>query len=130
MPRSTLRLLPGGDLVRLVGLRCQGCHGVAAEERALPQTFVVDLEFRLDLGPAGRRDDLSATVDYALAARLAADVVSGPPRRLLEGLAEEIAARLLAAFNATQQVRVRLHKPQAALGLAFADVYVQIGRRR
>lgn len=116
--------------VRLGGLRLAGVHGVHAQERERAQPFVVDLELRLDLAAAGRGDDLTATCDYSRAARVAAEVLAGPPRNLIESLAWEIAGRLLAEFDQLREVRVRVHKPEAPIGLPFADVSAEVRRVR
>ena len=44
------------DRIILTGMQFYGFHGVNAEERALGQPFVVDLETELDLEPAGASD--------------------------------------------------------------------------
>jgi dihydroneopterin aldolase len=112
------------------GIRLEGVHGVLPEERHRPQPFVVDLEFRLDVDVAGKTDDLSDTFDYAAAARIAAEVIRGPSRRLIETLASSIAERLLAHAERVSEVRVRVHTPAAPLGLPVADVSVEVARRR
>jgi dihydroneopterin aldolase len=103
---------------------------VYEQERLRPQPFVVDLDLRLDVGPAGARDDLRETCDYGAAARIAAEVVAGPPRRLIEALATEIAQRLVSAFPRLREVRVAVHKPEAPVGLPLADVSVEVWRAR
>lgn len=112
------------------GLRLQGTHGVYDAERRRPQPFLIDLDLRLDLRAAAAGDDLGASCDYGAAARIAAEVLAGPPRRLIETLAAEIAERLLAAFPPLRCVRVRVHKPEAPVGLPFADIHAEVRRAR
>ena len=54
-----------------------GFHGVNPEERTLGQPYVVDLEVELDLGPAGRSDNLADTVSYTQLYRVAQGVMEG-----------------------------------------------------
>jgi len=78
------------DRIRLSGIRAYGRHGVREDERAAAQPFDVDLAVDVDLGAAGRSDDLADTLDYArLHERLVA-VVTGTSFALLERLAHEL----------------------------------------
>ncbi|RIK16572.1 MAG: 2-amino-4-hydroxy-6-hydroxymethyldihydropteridine pyrophosphokinase [Acidobacteria bacterium] len=118
-----------GDLIRLTGVRAFGHHGVLDHERCDGQDFVVDVVLSVDLRGAGETDALSRTVNYAEVAADVVDVVSGPPRDLIETVAEEIAARTLAR-PLVEAVEVTVHKPQAPVGVPFADVEVVVRRRR
>ena len=53
------------DRILLEGMVFFGRHGVLQSERELGQRFVVDLELRLELRPAGLSDDLMRTADYS-----------------------------------------------------------------
>ncbi|MUL41844.1 dihydroneopterin aldolase [Streptomonospora sp. PA3] len=115
------------DRIRLTGLRARGYHGVLEHERRDGQEFVVDAVLALDLRAAGRSDDLAETVHYGeLADRLVA-VVEGDPVRLIETLAERLAAVCLAERR-VRLVEVTVHKPQAPIPHAFDDVSVTIVR--
>lgn len=117
------------DVIRLTGLRVHGYHGVLPEERASGQPFVVDVELRTGFDAAAASDDLADTIDYGSVAQAVAAVVSGPPRDLIETVAQEIADAVLADPR-VRSVRVVLHKPEAPIPLPFADVAVEIERRR
>ncbi len=118
-----------GDCIRLTGLTFYGYHGVHAEERVLGQRFVVDLELAVDLDLAGRSDDLTATVDYSGVYRLVRDIVEGPPSKLIEAVAEQIARDLLRSTPA-RSVLVRVRKPWAPVrGMVNGEVSVEIVRR-
>jgi dihydroneopterin aldolase len=111
------------DRITLTGLRARGRHGVYEFEREQGQEFVVDAVLELDLTAAAHSDQLTDTVDYGdLANRLVA-VITGPPVRLIETLAQRLAQECLA----DQRVRVAtvtVHKPQAPIEAEFADVSV------
>jgi dihydroneopterin aldolase len=114
------------DRILLQGLRVRGRHGVLPHEAEFGQVFVVDLELAVDLAAAGRSDDLADTVDYGALAGRVAELVAGRPRRLLEALAEDLAAAALADAR-VRGVRVRVAKPQAPLPVDGA-VAVEIVR--
>lgn len=117
------------DRIVLTGLTFYGYHGVHPEERALGQRFVVDLALDLDLRPAGESDDLAQTASYSEIYRVVREVVEGPPRNLLEAVAEGI-ARAVLHTSGGQAVRVRVAKPWAPIkGSAAGTAAVEIYRR-
>jgi dihydroneopterin aldolase len=119
------------DSILLQGLMFYGYHGAKAEEKRLGQRFVVDLKLGLDLGPAGRSDDLALTVDYGEAYRAVRELVEGPSLNTLEALAEAIATTLLKRFRRLDLIVVRVDKPGAPIAGARLDtVAVEITRRR
>ena len=118
-----------GDLIRLTGVRAFGHHGVLDHEKRDGQEFVVDVVLSLDLQPAGVSDELARTVNYAEVAADVVAVVTGPPRDLIETVAEEIAARTLDR-PLVEAVEVTVHKPQAPVGVPFGDVEVVVRRER
>ncbi len=115
------------DRITLTGLEVFGYHGVFDHEKRDGQHFVVDLTLWLDLTAAVSTDELSATVDYGELAQLAATVIAGPPRDLIEAVAGEIADTVMRTYR-VHAVEVTLHKPSAPIPLDFADVAVTIRR--
>jgi dihydroneopterin aldolase len=117
------------DRIELRGLTVRGRHGVFERERRDGQVFVVDIVAWIDLGPAAATDDLSDTLDYGLLAERAANIVAGPPKKLIETVAAEIADDVL-RDGRVSAVEVVIHKPHAPIPLAFNDVRVVIRRSR
>jgi dihydroneopterin aldolase len=108
-----------------------GHHGTLQAEHELGQPFVVSIELRLDLRPAGTSDNLTKTVDYGEVHRLARDIVEGPPVRLVETLAERIAAGTLEVHPEVEAVKVKVAKPHVRLDdTVLAGSAVEIVRRR
>ncbi len=119
------------DRIILEGMVFHGRHGVLPAERELGQPFVVDVELRLDLRPAGLSDDLAKTVDYSEVHRLAKQVVEGEPAGLTETVAERIANATLEEHPLVEVVRVKVKKPNVRLGDTVLDgSAVEILRRR
>jgi 7,8-dihydroneopterin aldolase/epimerase/oxygenase len=119
------------DTIELTGLTFYGYHGAFAEEQRLGQRFVVDVRLGLDLTEAGRSDDLTRTVDYGKVVEAVRAIVEGPPFRLIEALAETIAAAILTTYDRVQEIQVRVEKPSAPVAAAPSGlVAVEIRRRR
>jgi len=117
------------DRIELRGLTVHGRHGVLGHERANGQEFVVDITVWIDLADAATSDDLADTYDYAALAKLASDVVAGPPRNLIEAVGGEIADQVM-DDKRVHAVEVVVHKPQAPIPQQFADVAVVVRRSR
>jgi len=117
------------DRIELTGLRVRGHHGVFEHERRDGQDFVVDITLWIDLAEAAATDDLTKTVHYGELAELAAGIVAGPPRDLIETVSAEIADAVM-SDERVHAVEVTLHKPHAPIPLDFADVAVVARRSR
>ena len=118
-----------GDTISLTGLRADGHHGVFEHERRDGQIFVIDVTVAVDLDAASTSDDLEKTVHYGQLAEQVVAAVERDPVDLIETVAERVAAVAL-GFAAANAVRVTVHKPDAPIGVPFADVAVTIVRRR
>ncbi len=115
------------DRIVVRGIEAFGYHGVLQEERRLGQPFIVDLVVRADLSEAAATDDLARTIDYGVLASEAVDIVEGEPRDLIETVAVDIAKQVL-THPRVISVQVTVHKPQAPVGVPFADVAVTVER--
>ena len=115
------------DQVALLGLRGRGHHGWFDHETRQGQIFVVDVVLHVDTRPAAASDDLADTVDYSVVAAQVIALIEGPPKRLVETLAEHIADACL-ADRRVEAVEVVVHKPEAPLDVAFDDVQIRIMR--
>ena len=118
------------DRIVLSGMRFYGYHGVLPAETRLGQEFLVDTELYLDLRAAGEQDDIRQTVNYGKVYRTVKTIVEGAPFRLIEAVAERVAAEVLEQYPNVRGVTVRVHKPRAPIPGAFAGVLVEIHRRR
>lgn len=115
------------DRIVLQGVTARGHHGVLDFEKRDGQTFMVDVTMGLDLSGAARRDDLSATVNYASVADAVVARITGPSFDLIERLAEVIADDVL-THDRVDTVEVVVHKPEAPVGHPFTDVQVRVER--
>lgn len=119
------------DRILLEGMVFYGYHGVHDEEQRLGQRFVVDIEASCDLSPASASDDVEATVSYSDLFRLTRTIVEGEPRKLIETVAEQVAAGVLATYPAVEEIVVTVRKPEAPIkGSMLTSVGVQIRRKR
>jgi len=106
--------------VAVTGIEVWAHHGVFDAERQDGQRFLIDVEWWQELP---RNDRLDGTADYGELSSYVAGLAQGSPVSLIETVAMNIQEALLHRY-AVDFVRVRVHKPDAPLDVAFADVAV------
>ena len=125
MPVPTIQRVGDADRLVLEGMEFFGHHGDLAAERELGSRIYVDVEIRLDLSVAGESDSLEDTLDYVRCFEVVREVVERAQHRLLEAVAERIAAALLRQPRALR-VRVRVAKqPPIPGGISRVAVVVE-----
>lgn len=119
-----------GDHIRIERIAVFGRHGLLPEEAVLGQRFYISLDARLDLSSAGRDDDVTQTVSYADLTQIAVEISTGRRFKLIEALAEAIAATLLERFPLLDAITVRIDKPSAPVPAILDGISVAITRTR
>jgi 7,8-dihydroneopterin aldolase/epimerase/oxygenase len=112
------------------GLRLHAFHGHFDFERRDGQMFLIDLDLTLDVSAAATSDMLKATVDYGAVVETTRRVFCGPPHKLVEAAAYDIASVLLETFPSVESVVVRVGKiaPPIAAPLGSAGVDIEVAR--
>jgi len=111
--------------IRDLAIRC--IIGVDEYERREKQEVMVQITLDVDLGRAGRTDELTDSVDYSSLKRQILQATENSRFRLIEALAQCIADECLKQAR-VERVRVLVEKPRA---LRFArTVGVEIVRHR
>ena len=105
-------------------------HGLHPEEETLGQRFYIWIEARVDTRQAGLADDFEKTVSYVDLTEIAVEIATRRRFRLIEALAETIAAAILSRLSAVRSVVVRVDKPSAPVPAVIDGVSVQIERSR
>jgi dihydroneopterin aldolase len=97
------------DQIHIEQLELSAHIGVPEEEQAEAQRLAVTLTLEPRRGFGDVRDELANTIDYLAVSRGVQEVAAARPRRLIETLAEEIAAYILSRYPVAQ-VQVELRK--------------------
>ncbi|WP_042354657.1 dihydroneopterin aldolase [Bacillus rubiinfantis] len=118
------------DKIYVTGMEFYGYHGVFPEEKILGQRFSVDLTASVDLKKAGETDELHYSVHYGELYQLCKDIVEGTSYKLLEAVAEKIAAEVLTQFSLVLEVTVKVIKPDPPIPGHYESVAVEITRSR
>ena len=97
------------DALTIHGLTAMCRLGVLDAEQANPQEIRIDVALAIDAKRAASRDDVDDAVDYARLVTAVKQFVERTPYRLMETMAEEIAALILKEFR-TPEVTVKVTK--------------------
>ncbi|PAW80591.1 MAG: dihydroneopterin aldolase [Pedosphaera sp. Tous-C6FEB] len=97
------------DTITLTDLEVHYHVGVPEAERAQPQRLLLTVEMQRDFTRAAASDDLRETIDYYAVSRRLLAFGEGRSWKLIEKLAADIAAMVLADFGA-EAVTVEVKK--------------------
>lgn len=89
------------DTIKLTDLEVHYRVGVPDAERAQPQRLLLTVEMHHDFTRAAASDDLRETIDYYAVSRRLLAFGEGRSWKLIEKLASDIAAMVVADFDAT-----------------------------
>lgn len=112
------------DVISIRNLRAWSLIGVHAHEREHRQELRIDVWLGTDTRAAGAGDDLTRTIDYAEVARAFRERAGGASHKLVETLAEELAALALERFGA-RAVRLSVEKRGAVPGADAVGVTIE-----
>lgn len=118
------------DKIYMNELSFYGYHGVLPEENKLGQTFRISLVLHLSTRKAGETDSVEDTVSYADVYETVRAVVEGKRFKLIEAVAETIAAEVLAGYPLLFRVTVKVVKPNPPIPGHYHSVAVEIDRER
>jgi len=116
------------DIVFIRELHADAVIGVYDWERSIRQTLVLDLEMAWDNRPAAAGDAIGQALDYAAVSSRVIEHMEASSCQLLETLAEDLAALVLAEFG-VPWLRLRLCKPGAVQQARDVGVLIERGAR-
>lgn len=112
----------------LQGLRVDCIVGIYAHERQTRQPVLVDVELDYDFAAAATSDAIADAIDYDGVARAVTELAQRRAFQLIETMAEETAALLLARLPSVRTVRLEIRKPDAVPTATCAFVRVERAR--
>lgn len=118
------------DKMSLSQMAFYGYHGVFPEENKLGQRFIVDLVLEMDLSIAGKSDELADSINYAEVYESVKKIVEGPPKKLVESVAEAITSDLLTRFSLIEVCHVKVIKPDPPIPGHYQSVAIELSRSR
>lgn len=117
------------DTILIEGITFHAYHGASDEEQAIGHRYSVDVVLEYDIRAAARSDDLSQTINYSAVAKRVLAIGTENRFRLIETLAERIAADVLQNFPASA-VEVTVRKLLPPMKVPAQATGVRIRRER
>lgn len=114
------------DIVFIRGLEVRAIIGVRDWERQVKQPVVLNLEMQTDVGAAAATDDLGSALSYSDIAKAVERFVSDSSFQLIETLAEQVVALVMAEFP-VGWMRLELIKPRPLSGHHVVGVVIERG---
>jgi dihydroneopterin aldolase len=114
------------DIVYIRDLEVKTVIGVYDWEREIKQPVTVDLDMARDHRPAAATDDVAHVLDYKSVCVRVTDYIEKSELKLLETMAEEIAALVMREFG-VPWIRVKVGKPAAITGARAVGVIIERG---
>ena len=116
-------------IISLEGLEFFAYHGVHDFEKEQGNSFIVDVEVKVDVSEAEETDELSGTIDYEVLFNLVStemDIRS----KLLEHVSSRICNSVLNNWEQIQHVKVRIGKMNPPIGAVCKMSGVTVTRSR
>ncbi|MEX0905197.1 MAG: dihydroneopterin aldolase [Balneolaceae bacterium] len=112
------------DIITVKSLTFHGKHGFYDEERVKGNQFEVDISAGGSFKASVAGDDLSATFNYELAEKIARDVITGPPEKLIEKLCFKIGEQIFHQAGNIEELNVTVRKlnPPFQTKAAYAEI--------
>jgi len=112
----------------LHNLRVDCIVGIYPHEREQMQTVYLDIELDYDFATAAASDAIADAVDYDHVVASVTGLIQSRRFQLIETMAEETAAMLLAGLPQVAAVRLEIRKPEAVP--SAANSFVRVDRAR
>lgn len=116
------------DKLILKNIKLKGKHGCFAHELKYPCEFLVSMKIHFDSRKSAKTDALEDTIDYPAAIEAAEGVIAGESVRLIEKLADKIAAEIFFKFSIAKKIEVKVVKRN--LENVLDEISIKIKRKR
>ena len=109
----------------LENVRFYSYHGVAPQETAIGNEFIINLRLKTDFGKATETDEVEDTVSYAdIYAALKEEMEL--PSKLLEHVCGRIVKRLSRDFRKIREIEIKLAKRNPPMGADIDSAGVEM----
>mgnify|MGYP000004793679 CR=1 FL=1 len=119
------------DRISIKGLEIFANHGVFKEENVLGQKFVINIDMYTSTRAAGDAGMImKLSIDYGAICNLVEKTMKEHTYKLIEAVAEKVAANILLSYPTMSEVEVEVEKPWAPVLMPLQTVSVKIRRKR
>ena len=101
------------NTISIVDLEITCIIGILPNERVKEQTLLLDINLDVDIGDSTFADDINETIDYTIIAEMATQLAITKKYNLIESFCKDLNNLFLETFQAIQQTRITVKKPNA-----------------
>ena len=101
------------NTISIVDLEITCIIGILPNERIKEQTLLLNINLDVDIGDSTFADDINETIDYTIIAEMATQLAITKKYNLIESFCKDLNNLFLETFQAIQQTRITVKKPNA-----------------
>ena len=101
------------NTISIVDLEITCIIGILPNERVKEQTLLLNINLDVDIGDSTFADDINETIDYTIIAEMATQLAITKKYNLIESFCKDLNNLFLDTFQAIQQTRITVKKPNA-----------------
>ena len=101
------------NTISIIDLEITCVIGILPNERVKEQTLLLNINVDVDIGDSTFADDINETIDYTIIAEMATQLAITKKYNLIESFCKDLNNLFLETFQAIQQTRITVKKPNA-----------------
>jgi len=101
------------NTISIIDLEITCIIGILPNERVKEQTLLLNINLDVDIGDSTFADDINETIDYTIIAEMATQLAITKKYNLIESFCKDLNNLFLETFQAIQQTRITVKKPNA-----------------
>ena len=101
------------NTISIIDLEITCIIGILPNERVKEQTLLLNINLDVDIGDSTFADDINETIDYTIIAEMATQLAITKKYNLIESFCKDLNNLFLDTFQAIQQTRITVKKPNA-----------------
>ena len=101
------------NTISIIDLEITCIIGILPNERVKEQTLLLNINLDVDIGDSTFADDINKTIDYTIIAEMATQLAITKKYNLIESFCKDLNNLFLETFQAIQQTRITVKKPNA-----------------
>ena len=117
------------NIISIIDLEITCIIGILPNERVKEQTLLLNINLDVDIGDSTFSDDINETIDYTIIAEMATQLAITKKYNLIESYCKDLNNLFLETFQAVQQARITVKKPNAIPKAKYA-AYTMIKSRK
>ena len=117
------------NTISIIDLEITCIIGILPNERVKEQTLLLNINLDVDIGDSTFADDINETIDYTIIAEMATQLAITKKYNLIESFCKDLNNLFLKTFQAVQQTKITVKKPNAIPKAKYAAYTMKKSRK-